>query len=147
MSNLDAETGLAPVPPLGVVSVVCVEKERHLLAHFVPTEFCMWWLDLICGARSCYKFISGNLIRRTDIYDSDRGASFSSKYRDRMNEIGNYLPDGVTGPEANPLGDRTVLLLSFGKLLLGTEGLVALQKISNVSYIDELWRDMSRQET
>lgn len=68
MSNLDAETGLAPVPPLGVVSVVCVEKERHLLAHFVPTEFCMWWLDLICGARSCYKFISGNLIRRTDRY-------------------------------------------------------------------------------
>lgn len=53
LSNLDAETGLAPVPPLGVVS------------------------------------------------------------------------DGVTGPEANPLGDRTVLLLSFGKLLLGTEGLVA----------------------
>lgn len=68
LSNLDAETGLAPVPPLGVVSVVCVEKERHLLAHFVPTEFCMWWLDLICGARSCYKFISENLIRRTDRY-------------------------------------------------------------------------------
>lgn len=37
-----------------------------------------------------------------------------------------YLPDGVTGPETNPLGDRTVLSLSFGKLLLGAETLVAL---------------------
>jgi hypothetical protein len=37
-----------------------------------------------------------------------------------------YLPDGVTGPETNPLGDGTVLLLSFGKLLLGAETLVAL---------------------
>ncbi len=39
------------------------------------------------------------------------------------------LPDGVTGPETNPLGDGTVLLLSFGKLLLGTETLLALYKI------------------
>ena len=52
-SNLDTETGLAPVPPLGVVS------------------------------------------------------------------------DGVTGPQTNPLGDGTVLLLGFGKLLLGAETLVA----------------------
>jgi len=37
-----------------------------------------------------------------------------------------YLPDGVTGPETNPLGNRTVLSLSFGKLLLGAETLVAL---------------------
>jgi hypothetical protein len=36
------------------------------------------------------------------------------------------LPDGVTGPQTNPLGDRTVLLLRFGKLLLGAERLVAL---------------------
>lgn len=37
-----------------------------------------------------------------------------------------YLPDGVTGPQTNPLGDGTVLLLGFGKLLLGAETLVAL---------------------
>lgn len=36
------------------------------------------------------------------------------------------LPDGVIRPQANPLGNGTVLLLSFGKLLLGAEGLLAL---------------------
>lgn len=41
---------------------------------------------------------------------------------------GLYLPDGVTGPETNPLRDGTVLLLSFGKLLLGTETLLALYR-------------------
>jgi hypothetical protein len=35
------------------------------------------------------------------------------------------VSNGVTSPEANPLRDGTVLLLSFGKLLLGTETLVA----------------------
>ena len=41
-------------------------------------------------------------------------------------EQSKYLPDGVTGPETNPLGDGTVLSLGFGKLLLGAETLVAL---------------------
>jgi hypothetical protein len=36
------------------------------------------------------------------------------------------LPDGVAGAQTNPLGDGAVLTLSFGKLLLGAEGLVAL---------------------
>lgn len=36
------------------------------------------------------------------------------------------LPDGVAGAQTDPLGDGTVLTLSFGKLLLGAEGLVAL---------------------
>ena len=36
------------------------------------------------------------------------------------------LPDGVASAQANPLRDRAVLTLSFGKLLLGAESLVAL---------------------
>jgi hypothetical protein len=36
------------------------------------------------------------------------------------------LPDGVAGAQTDPLGDGTVLALSFGKLLLGAESLVAL---------------------
>lgn len=43
------------------------------------------------------------------------------------------LLDGVTGPQANPLRDGTVLLLSFGKLLLGTETLLALFESINIS--------------
>lgn len=35
-------------------------------------------------------------------------------------------PDGVASSEANPLRHRAVLLLGLGKLLLGTERLVAL---------------------
>lgn len=36
------------------------------------------------------------------------------------------LPDGVAGPQANPLWDGAVLLLRFGELLLRPEGLVGL---------------------
>jgi hypothetical protein len=36
------------------------------------------------------------------------------------------VPDGVTRSEADPLRNRAVLLLRFGKLLLGAEGFVAL---------------------
>lgn len=39
---------------------------------------------------------------------------------------GRNLPDGVAGAQTNPLRDGAVLLLSFGKLLLGAESLVAL---------------------
>lgn len=39
---------------------------------------------------------------------------------------GRNLPDGVAGAQTDPLGDGTVLALSFGKLLLGAESLVAL---------------------
>jgi len=34
------------------------------------------------------------------------------------------VPDGVAGPQANPLGDGAVLLLRLCKLLLGAEGLL-----------------------
>lgn len=40
--------------------------------------------------------------------------------------FGAIVPDGVVGPQANPLGDGTVLLLGLCKLLLGLESLVAL---------------------
>jgi hypothetical protein len=36
------------------------------------------------------------------------------------------VADGVTSSEANPLRHRAVLLLGLGKLLLGSERLVAL---------------------
>lgn len=41
------------------------------------------------------------------------------------------VPDGVVGPQANPLGDGAVLLLRAGKLLLGAEGLVGLRSCQN----------------
>lgn len=41
---------------------------------------------------------------------------------------GARIPNGVTSSETNPLGDRSVLLLGLGQLLLGTERLVALQR-------------------
>lgn len=39
---------------------------------------------------------------------------------------GFIVPDGVVGPQADPLGDGTVLLLGLGQLDLGPETLVAL---------------------
>jgi hypothetical protein len=44
-----------------------------------------------------------------------------------------YLPDGVSGSQADPLRNGTILLLRFGKLLLGAEGFVALDVRSPVS--------------
>jgi hypothetical protein len=43
------------------------------------------------------------------------------------------LPDGVSGPQADPLWNGTILLLRFGKLLLGAEGFVALDVRGPVS--------------
>jgi len=43
------------------------------------------------------------------------------------------VPDGVAGPETNPLRDRPVLLLRLGELLLRTERLVALDERTAVS--------------
>jgi hypothetical protein len=55
------------------------------------------------------------------------------------------LPDGVASAQANPLGDRAVLALSLGKLLLGAEGLVALLGKNDgleifLSFFDIVWR-------
>jgi len=36
------------------------------------------------------------------------------------------VSDGVTGPQADPLGNGPVLLLGLGKLLLGAESLLGL---------------------
>lgn len=37
-----------------------------------------------------------------------------------------FVPDGVAGAQANPLGNGAVLLLRLGELLLRAESLVAL---------------------
>jgi hypothetical protein len=42
---------------------------------------------------------------------------------------GPNVPDGVTSPQSDPLGNGSVLLLSSGKLLLGTECLVGLSRM------------------
>lgn len=42
-------------------------------------------------------------------------------------------PDGVAGPQADPLGDGAVLLLRPGELLLGAERLLALCVVLVVS--------------
>ena len=41
-------------------------------------------------------------------------------------DSGSIVPDGVVRSQTDPLGNWAILLLSFGKLLLGSEGLVAL---------------------
>jgi hypothetical protein len=49
------------------------------------------------------------------------------KRRERADR-GKSVPDGVAGPQANPLRDGAVLLLRLCKLLLGAEGLLGLRK-------------------
>lgn len=82
--RLDANAGLAPMSPLGVVSVDSCQPSSsaaHLLSDVVQWP---------------WKWVGGS------------------------------VPDGVVRSEADPLGNWAVLLLRFGKLLLGAEGLVAL---------------------
>lgn len=45
---------------------------------------------------------------------------------ERRQEFRQVVPNGVSSPQANPLGNGTVLLLRFGELLLRPERLVAL---------------------
>lgn len=77
-SRLDAEAGLAPVSPLGVVSTS------------TASVYCT-----LCPASSI-------AIR------------------------GDAIPDGVTGPQSDPLRDGAVLLLRLRELLLRAERLVGL---------------------
>ena len=48
----------------------------------------------------------------------------------RFLEREGIVPDGVASSEADPLRNGAVLLLGFGKLLLGAERLVGLSSIS-----------------
>jgi hypothetical protein len=50
-----------------------------------------------------------------------RSWNFVQKARPRRGVGRQIVPDGVAGPQANPLGDGAVLLLRAGKLLLGAE--------------------------
>ena len=52
--------------------------------------------------------------------------AFTIQNKTHLSRNHSVVPDGVTGPETNPLRNRTVLLLGFGKLLLGAEGLLGL---------------------
>jgi hypothetical protein len=86
-SRLDTETGLAPMPSLGVVPVV---------------------------------FLSVT-VQYTIFHRCGRLGDVQSNCRQR-----GVVPDGVAGPQANPLGDGAVLLLRTRKLLLGAERLLGL---------------------
>ena len=128
---LKTETGLAPVPPLGVVAVTkdllasCSLHLRLFLFYSVlsrPNRWVSLFLFSFCrieekslGCWCCRVASSLEILQEI--------SQQKKKSKGRV-----YLLDGVTGPQTNPLGDRTVLLLGFGKLLLGAETLVALYK-------------------
>jgi len=85
-THLDAETGLAPVASLGVVSSQKLSVLPSLASFHAQFLVPMLWEQ------------AGQ----------------------------NLVPDGVTSPQADPLGNGPVLLLGLGKLLLGAESLLGL---------------------
>jgi len=97
MGCSDSDAGLAPMSPLCVVSV------REGVNQWV-----LFYSFLSSSSSSSYSFPC--LIMGTG--NAEGG--------------GEVVPDGVTSPHSDPLRDGSVLLLGFGKLLLGAEGLVAL---------------------
>lgn len=101
-SRLDTDASLAPMSPLGVVPVRWRVRQRPVLYidfHYLPPKS----IDSL----SC--FLPSSHLLGSFIYSA-----------------GEVVPDGVVGSKANPLRDRTVLLLGLGQLLLGAEGLVGL---------------------
>ena len=48
------------------------------------------------------------------------------------------VPNGVPGPQANPLRDGSVLLLRLCELLLRPEGFVALSKWAELAFLHPL---------
>lgn len=143
-TSLDTETGLAPVSPLGVVS----KKKREDVSRLFFGLTCLTIAVCACPNQRISPEDLFHLV-----FDSDRAITVESFERSidvsdsfsfpitvpplphtgrekrayRLARL--YSPDGVTGPETDPLRDGTVLLLSFGKLLLGTETLLALYRI------------------
>lgn len=70
------------------------------------------------------------MLSRPDKHRAYAGAKIAKKKLQEDCARGNSL-DGVSSPQANPLRDRTVLLLRLGELLLGAERLVALFFLRN----------------
>jgi hypothetical protein len=99
MGCSDSDAGLAPMSPLCVVSVREGVNQGVLFYSFLSSS---------SSSSSSYSFPC--LIMGTG--NAEGG--------------GEVVPDGVTSPHSDPLRDGSVLLLGFGKLLLGAEGLVAL---------------------
>lgn len=69
-----------------------------------------------------WEFVSHLCLRR-----SSRGSRLEGLWDAGARGVG--VPDGVVCPQADPLGDGAVLLLSLCKLLLGAERLLGLYKI------------------
>lgn len=100
--------------PLGVVSVVQRGTSQRVILH-------RWFYMCVFLVLDIQPYVHGRMDGGVYLSNS-RGTFFFLKKK----ELGSSLPDGVASPETNPLRDGTVLLLSFGKLLLGAERLVAL---------------------
>lgn len=95
--HLDAETSLAPVPSLSVVTAEsCLSVHTFALPYKMPPR---------CTKRPC---------------------ALRCVSRDMLHSGEMIVPDGVVRSEANPLGNGAVLLLRLGELLLRAERLVAL---------------------
>lgn len=103
-TNLQTETGLAPVPPLGVVAV-----KRELLAF--------------CFSSLLFRI---SVVVRSEIFCCRRSSKLPNDIDSGISEVKEHLLYGVAGPQTNPLRNGTVLALGFSKLLLGAETLVAL---------------------
>lgn len=111
-TNLQTETGLAPVPPLGVVAV-----RRGSLA------FCL--LSLLVSNIGRGEERGRKKKKKKKNLSSPLKIAKQNRLR-YFRDQGGCLLDGVAGPQTNPLRDGTVLALGFSKLLLGAETLVAL---------------------
>lgn len=107
--HLDAEAGLAPVPALGVVAVLCGQHDAVIL----PTS---------AGFAACGRGVTGRGKERESLPPPTVGLCVN-------------IPDRVSGSESNPLRHRAVLLLRLGKLLLGAERLVALSREENRQHL------------
>ena len=66
------------------------------------------------------------VIPKTPNLEQSAQLSLTSPTEKKSEREGETQPNGVPSPETDPLRDRAVLLLSFCKLLLGTEGFLAL---------------------
>jgi hypothetical protein len=68
----------------------------------------------------------------------------SSMFRRRIDGGGVdfCVPDGVAGPQADPLGNGTVLLLRARKLLLGAERLVGLHIVRMIRSTISWWHQV-----
>lgn len=88
---------------------------------------CLWVWRIVEGSAVGVGWVArdGEQVQSRPLFNISCASPPSDKPGECVRDVV-FVPDGVAGAQANPLGNGAVLLLRLGELLLRAESLVAL---------------------